>query len=69
MNARIAISLTLLSLVLAACGNKGPLVQAPVEAPVIEMPAEDPAPGPSDEDGLPVEDEPIPEEGDGPMGS
>lgn len=34
MNTRTALSLTLLSLLLAACGNKGPLVQAPVEATV-----------------------------------
>ncbi len=59
-------SMMLLSLALVACGNKGPLVQAPVEAPVIEMPETAPAADPVDEDGLP--EAPVPEEGDGSQG-
>ena len=34
MNARIALSLILLSLAATACGNKGPLIQAPAEMPI-----------------------------------
>ncbi|GAB3340579.1 LPS translocon maturation chaperone LptM [Marilutibacter aestuarii] len=63
MNARTALSMIFLALALVACGNKGPLVQAPVEAPVIEMPDETPAPDPMDADALPAD--PAPDEDDG----
>ncbi|KAB8161362.1 LPS translocon maturation chaperone LptM [Marilutibacter maris] len=50
MNARTALSLLLLSLAMTACGNKGPLVQAPADMP-IEVPvdaASEPDPGVGD---------------------
>lgn len=40
MNARTALLVALAALALAACGNKGPLVQAPVDIPV-EPPLDD----------------------------
>ncbi|MBB1060861.1 LPS translocon maturation chaperone LptM [Marilutibacter spongiae] len=63
MNARTALSMIFLALALAACGNKGPLVQAPVEAPVIEMPDEAPATDPVDAEALPAD--PASDEDDG----
>ena len=55
MNARTVLPLILLSLAAVACGNKGPLVQAPVEVPIeppVEAPPAEtvPVPAPADAD-------------------
>ncbi|MCF7221515.1 LPS translocon maturation chaperone LptM [Marilutibacter chinensis] len=66
MNARIALPLILLSLALAACGNKGPLVQAPVEMPVGTPADTTPADAAPTDAGTPPADDVMPEaEGDG----
>jgi predicted small lipoprotein YifL len=70
MNARTVLLMMALSLGITACGNKGPLVQAPVpahEAAPIGLPGED-ATGEGEETGepLPVEPEPSSDEADGP---
>jgi predicted small lipoprotein YifL len=47
MNTRLVLSIVLMSLLLAGCGNKGPLIQAPREA--AEVPASDGTPPAHDE--------------------
>lgn len=62
MNTRLALLIALSSLVLAGCGNKGPLVQAPRQP--VEVPASDGTP-PAHDESEPVDaDESVPESED-----